>query len=95
MLKLGYFHGNFSTSETFIYDLVKSLSEDKDIDLYYISYLKKHINVDFNLNYIPAGYWEKYDKIDSYLYKLGQVLGRRGSLFRFNFRNRIIKNTLI
>ena len=95
MLKLGYFHGNFSGSETFIYDLVKSLSIDNDINLTYIS-SSKTVTADFDLNCIHAGYGSQYDnnKIALWIYRIGQVLGGRGSYFELNFRKKNVKYIL-
>ena len=91
-LKLGYFtHTNISCSETFIYDLVKSLKNDTNINITFISGNSKKINVDFDLNYISTGFYSKHKKISYWLYKIGQVLGGKGYNFKSWFQK---KNSL-
>jgi len=92
MLKLGYFHRDFNTSETFIYDLVKALNEDKNIDFLYFS-SQKTVNADFDLKYVPF-YFPNYQKIELLLFYFGQILGKKGSYFKTCFQKKIIKYEL-
>ncbi|MDT0647439.1 glycosyltransferase family 4 protein [Zunongwangia sp. F260] len=83
-MKAGYFtHTNIGPSETFIYDLVKGLNAEKDIDLTFVTgHKKKPIVVDFSLNSIASGYSENNKEWSFRAYKLGQVLGGRGYYFK-------------
>lgn len=90
MLKLGYFsHTNISPSETFIYDLVNSLNEDKDIELTYVTGQNITLQTDFNVKSVASGYSEKNIKWAFRLYKLGQIKGGYGSKWKMNYQKRI------
>jgi glycosyltransferase involved in cell wall biosynthesis len=80
-LNLGYFcHSNFATSETFIYDLVKTLNADNDINLTYITGKKVPLKTDFEVKNITAGYSEKYLSWAFRIYKIGQMFGKGAQL---------------
>lgn len=87
MLKTGYFtHSNISPSETFIYDLVKALNNETDIDLTYVSGQKIPPNTDFKLKSISTHYAEKNIKWAFRLYKLGQIKGGKGQDWKMRFQ---------
>lgn len=79
-MKLGYFtHTDVSPSETFIFDLIKSLNNEKDIDLTVYGGKKKHsIEGIKNLNVVSTGFAQKGLRISYKLYKLGQIIGGKG-----------------
>ena len=82
-MKVGYFtHTNISPSETFIYDLVKGLYIEKDIDLTFVTGQKNKPLVDFNLKSVASGYSEKNKALSFKAYKMGQVFGGRGYFFK-------------
>lgn len=88
MLKLGYFtHSNVSPSETFIFDLVSELNIDPEIELTLFGGNKQHnIKGIENLRIVSTGYAEKGYKTSFYLYKLGQILGGKGHIFKNKFQ---------
>ncbi len=90
MLRLGYFsHTNFGPTETFIYDLVKSLNNDKNISMTYVTGCKCPLIVDFNLNSIHTGYSDSYKKMSAFLYKIGQLKSDYGCKMRMSFQKKI------
>jgi glycosyltransferase involved in cell wall biosynthesis len=96
-VKLGYFtHSNFAPSETFIYDLVKSLNSEEDIDLTYITGKKVPLKTDFEVKSITTGYSEKYLNWTFIIYKIGQMFGK-GYQMKMQFQKlvafRSIKNS--
>jgi glycosyltransferase involved in cell wall biosynthesis len=89
MLKLGYFtHSNISPSETFIYDLVKGLSEFEEIDLTYVSGKMAPLKTDLKIKSISTGFAEKRIIWSYRAYKLGQVFGNKGSEFKMYIQKR-------
>jgi glycosyltransferase involved in cell wall biosynthesis len=76
-MKIGYFsHTNLTVSETFIYDLVKDLNVDKDIELiYYSGRSSGRVNVDFDLKSVQTGFSEDGEKRAFLVYKLGRFMG--------------------
>lgn len=87
MLKLGYFsHTNFSPSETFIYDLVKALSKEKDIDITYVTGQSTPLITDFPVKSIATSYSEQSIVWAQRLYKLGQIKGENGYKWQMRFR---------
>ena len=95
MLKLGYFiSGGFVPSETFIYDLVKALNADPDVDLTLGSGLKKlEVPKDLRVKTIATGFF-KYALWASLLYKIGQVKGENGHFLRMRFKKWIAFRSL-
>lgn len=94
-IKVGYFtHTNISPSETFIYDLVKGLNEDNDFQLTYISGQIEPLKIDFNLNYINSGFFEKNKKLSSIAFRFGQIIGNKGYRFRRYIQRNIAKRAL-
>jgi glycosyltransferase involved in cell wall biosynthesis len=96
-LNLGYFcHSNFAPSETFIYDLVKALNVDNDINLTYITGKKVPLKTDFEVKNIATGYSEKYLSWAYRIYKIGQMFGK-GTQLKMRFQKwvafRSIKNS--
>jgi colanic acid/amylovoran biosynthesis glycosyltransferase len=77
-MKLGYFsYSNLRVSETFIYDLVKDLSQHEQVDLTYYSGMSTgEIVSDFKLNYVLTGYAEIGEKLSFRAFKLGQIFGK-------------------
>lgn len=95
VLKVGYFtHTNISPSETFIYDLVKGLYQDIEINLTFVSGKTKKINVDFNLKSISTGFSDRNKKLSYNAYKLGQILGGRGYSFKQAIQHNSAKKSL-
>lgn len=90
MVNVGYFtHSNISPSETFIYDLVKALNSEIDINLTYVSGQKESFKTDFDLKSISTNYVEKNIKWAVRIYKLGQIQGERGLNWKMRFRQYI------
>ena len=89
MLKLGYFsHTNFSPSETFIYDLVKGLQDEKDLDVTYVSGMCTGLTTDFDVRSIATGYAERHQVTAFRLYKLGQLYKAKGEEWKMRFNQR-------
>lgn len=94
-IRVGYFlNSNLGKSETFIYDLIKGLSEEKDLKLSMISGKKQlrlrefeHLTFHTGFNQIPF-------KLDSISYKLGQLLGGKGLGYRLRLRKWFISRRL-
>ncbi|NLL28699.1 MAG: hypothetical protein GX259_07870, partial [Bacteroidales bacterium] len=87
MLKIGYFsHTNISPSETFIYDLVKALSKEKDIDITYVTGKSTPLITDFPVKSIATNYSEQSIIWAQRLYKLGQIKGENGYKWQMRFR---------
>jgi glycosyltransferase involved in cell wall biosynthesis len=84
MLKLGYFtHTNISPSETFIFDLIKAFNDECSIDLkIYSGKINQQIKGIEKLKTISTGYSEYGYRHSFRLYKLGQVIGGKGSLLK-------------
>jgi glycosyltransferase involved in cell wall biosynthesis len=96
-MKVGYFsHSNFLISETFIYDLVKSLNADRDIDLtYYSGKYSENINVDFDLKSVQTGFVQKREKLSYMAYKVGRTIGNElGFKFKMAVQQRYSYKTL-
>ena len=100
-MKVGYFSvTNLEVSETFIYDTIKGLNSDKDIELTYYSGKKNGtVNVDFELKYIQTGFAEKGKRIFSIAFKLrGLLCGKKGwkSIIRIQKKQafRVLTNSL-
>lgn len=89
-MKLGYFtHSNISPSETFIQDLLKALNKDNEIDLTLFGGNKPHhIKGIDNLKLISTGYAQKGYKNSFRLYKLGQMLGGKGNLYKNRYQQK-------
>ena len=87
MIKLGYFtQVLFGVSETFIYDLVLALNNDKNIDFTYISKHEKSLKAEFNINNLVVNYSHKYVSWLIRWYKLNELLGRNGSRAKMNLK---------
>ncbi len=90
MLNLGYFtHSSISPSETFIFDLVKGLDSDNEIDLTYVGGKSFSLNKSYNIKNIPTGFFDKYEKISFYIRKIGQVFGGKGDNWRMRFKQMV------
>ena len=87
-LRVGYFcHSSISPSETFIYDLVKRLSSQESIDLFFVNGSLKPANVDFDLKTVVSGYYEKGKNLSFKAYSLGQIFGGNG----YEWKNKVRK----
>src|SRR5690554_213644 len=95
MLKIGYFsHSNFSPSETFIYDLVKALSKEKDIDITYVTGKSTPLITDFPVKSIATNYSEQSIVWAQRLYKIGQIKGENGYKWQTCFKKKIAQRQL-
>jgi len=95
MLKLGYFsHTNFSPSETFIYDLVKALSKEKDIDITYVTGQSTPLITDFPVKSIATNYSEQSIVWAQRLYKIGQIKGENGYKWQTCIKKKIAQRQL-
>lgn len=89
MIKLGYFsHTNISPSETFIYDLVKGLSECDDIDITYVSGMSAPFETDLKVKSYSTGYSDKRHITALRLQKLGQLKAERGEDWKMRFNKK-------
>lgn len=86
MLNVGYFtHSNISPSETFIYDLIKGLSEQNDIQLTYISGAKEKMETDLTVQSLSIGYAHRFEQFAFRIRKLGQMMGGKGDFWKMRF----------
>lgn len=86
MLHIGYFvHSNISTSETFIYDLIKGLSEQADVELTFVSGAREKMQTDLTIPCLATGFAEKFTKSSYRIRKLGQIKGGKGDIWKMNF----------
>jgi len=87
MIKLGYFTQTlFGVSETFIYDLVLALNNDKNIDFTYVSKHEKSLQTEFNINNITVNFSHQFISWQIRLFKLSELLGRNGYRDRMNLK---------
>lgn len=96
MLKLGYFtYSNFTPSETFIYDLVKSLNADPDINVTLVSGQRTDKMPDgIDIKSIAVGYGENfYDTQAIRMSKIIQIRGK-GSEMKMKFRKWVTNRKL-
>lgn len=94
-MKLAYFlQSNIGSSETFIYDLVKGLNEDKSIDLTFITGENSNPTIDFDLRCIPTGFSKKHVVWEQIVYIVGQLWGRKGVYFKMHLRKWISNKVL-
>lgn len=88
IIKVGYFtHTDISPSETFIYDLIKGLNDEEDIDVTFISGKTEKVNVDFHLKSKSIGFDERNKKASLVAYKIGQIMGGKGYLYKQKLRH--------
>lgn len=88
MLRVAYLtHTNISISETFVYDLVQGLNNEKDIDLTFISGHTNQRDDIKNLKTIFTGFANRHDRVRYGAYKVGQLIGGKG----YTYKNRINK----
>jgi len=74
MINIGYFsHSNISTSETFIFDLIKGLALYRDFDVTFISGQKKAGTPLPNIQTINVGFADAHPKLVVRAYKIGQL----------------------
>lgn len=89
-MNLGYFsHSNISPSETFIFDLVKGLIEDNQINLIYVYGGINALNESYNIKNISTGFSGKYNRVSSYIRKLGQLFGGNGDNWKLSFNQMV------
>lgn len=94
-LNVGYFtHSNFGPSETFIYDLVKGLNKEQDINLTFINGSRKQIYPDFAVKSIQSGFAEKHQKAALRINKIGNLKGFNGNVWQMKFRKYIAKRQI-
>ncbi|MCW8896637.1 MAG: glycosyltransferase [Flavobacteriales bacterium] len=87
MIKLGYFtQALFGVSETFVFDLVKALSNDENIDFTYVSKHEKSLQAEFSINNLTVNFSHKYISWLIRWYKINELLGRDGSSAKMNLK---------
>ena len=99
-MKLGYFtHTDVSPSETFIFDLIQNLNNEKNIDLTVYGGKKQHrIKGIKNLKVVSTGFAQKGLATSFKLYKIGQIFGGNGYKYKNQYqqwRSRISLRTSI
>jgi len=94
-MNVGYFnHTSIEPSETFIRDLVKGLADKSDWNLTYVSGSFDPVNVDFELQSISSGYFDKNSRLSNKIYKVGQIFGGRGYRWQFLADRKTAQNLL-
>lgn len=86
MIQLGYFCANNpQPSETFIYDLLKALSEGDRFDVTFVSGTSNPLEIDFEIKSCSTGFHDRFSRSSYRLHKLFFLKGNNAEYKRMRF----------